>query len=310
MSEHSPTPDIEVVPEIRSTEHALAILEAAIERIPVDETMPSIDDPGQQMSLRSALLAVRDRESIRRLDPCTGAFARDHLASYQEVLKPGIGVVAVDVAGLKQVNDSHPRAHAAGDFILEIAVKSLQEVFEGDPVVRTGGDEFLVFSDMTQFAVTPEEWDEVNALYADTLLSSDLGEDIEPDSTYLRGGLQKPVIGAELSQYPALVVPLDRPYEPDEFVPTYLDPMVERADQAEQKIKGVLKCIGLSGELGYKTYTPLRFGDLNSIHHWCAENKLELEQSGADYRLHAIDELAGRVVRLETIASYTAHGRS
>jgi diguanylate cyclase (GGDEF)-like protein len=85
-----------------------------------------------------------------RLDDLTGAFRRDmgRLALNQEMDRArradGRFVIAyVDVDGMKRVNDRD--GHAAGDHVLQTLVLTLRSNLRSfDPIVRYGGDEFVV----------------------------------------------------------------------------------------------------------------------------------------------------------------------
>lgn len=62
-----------------------------------------------------------------------------HIASMQKDVS--IGVLYCDVMGLKRVNDTE--GHEAGDQLLSRACQCLRKAFEGYPLFRLGGDEFL-----------------------------------------------------------------------------------------------------------------------------------------------------------------------
>lgn len=95
----------------------------------------------------------RSEERLRQLaqhDPLTGVANRNLLAdrgaailaSAQRHGRP-FGVIAIDLDGLKAVNDG--LGHAAGDGLLVACARRLQaRVRASDLVARTGGDEFLV----------------------------------------------------------------------------------------------------------------------------------------------------------------------
>lgn len=92
----------------------------------------------------------QSEEKLRYLsthDPLTGLYNRLYFEEELERLERSrlfpIGVVMIDVDGLKQINDT--LGHAAGDTILQKAARVLTSVFRGeDMVARIGGDEFVV----------------------------------------------------------------------------------------------------------------------------------------------------------------------
>ncbi len=106
--------------------------------------------------LGGALSRAIHFEALERLafrDPMTGLANRRALdeaaAQVLEHLADGVGrqvtVVAVDVNGLKEVNDS--LGHHAGDELLQAVAGLLERHFSplvGTLVARTGGDEFIV----------------------------------------------------------------------------------------------------------------------------------------------------------------------
>lgn len=96
-------------------------------------------------------------ESRARLAAIQARYARyDHLTDLQnrraydeaaaqlsENLPSGCSIVAVDINGLKETNDT--LGHSAGDELIIGASKCLTRAFEGvEGIYRTGGDEFVV----------------------------------------------------------------------------------------------------------------------------------------------------------------------
>lgn len=83
-------------------------------------------------------------QSIR--DPLTGCYNRRHLATlYEEERDPGEqwGCIYVDIDHFKQYNDVH--GHASGDAVLvKMSRFLMRHVRAEEPVIRMGGDEFLV----------------------------------------------------------------------------------------------------------------------------------------------------------------------
>jgi diguanylate cyclase (GGDEF)-like protein len=82
-------------------------------------------------------------EALARTDPLTGIGNRRVLADRLSQLgRERFAIVAIDVDGLKAVNDVH--GHAAGDALLSgLATAMVQELRPSDVLVRTGGDEFV-----------------------------------------------------------------------------------------------------------------------------------------------------------------------
>ncbi len=67
----------------------------------------------------------------------------DRLVTGKDILPPAIGVVFVDLNGLKTVNDDE--GHDAGDKLLTRAAALLKIAFGDYEIYRAGGDEFVVF---------------------------------------------------------------------------------------------------------------------------------------------------------------------
>lgn len=83
-------------------------------------------------------------QSIR--DPLTGCYNRRHLASlYAAKRDPGAiwGCIYADIDHFKQYNDMH--GHASGDAVLvKMSRFLMRHVRAEEPVIRMGGDEFLI----------------------------------------------------------------------------------------------------------------------------------------------------------------------
>jgi diguanylate cyclase (GGDEF)-like protein len=110
--------------------------------------------PGFVMWLRRTRERLRiEREALRSIaitDPLTGLYNRrfldEEIASVHARAvrsKRPYAVLAIDVNGLKRLNDHH--GHAAGDAALVALASDLRDCArQGDILVRTGGDEFIV----------------------------------------------------------------------------------------------------------------------------------------------------------------------
>ncbi len=91
--------------------------------------------------VREKRRAERYREASMR-DPLTGAFNRNIIPFVRESLTEPFSLVALDMDGLKSINDRY--GHLAGDRVLQDFVAAMGQAFRKDDyIVRTGGDEFL-----------------------------------------------------------------------------------------------------------------------------------------------------------------------
>lgn len=104
---------------------------------------------GMGLALLSAVALSYARErSDRRRDELTGALLRrtglEELRRLVDAARP-FQIAFIDLRAFKQVNDRH--GHAVGDEVLAaVAGRLLSAVRDEDPVIRFGGDEFLVAS--------------------------------------------------------------------------------------------------------------------------------------------------------------------
>ena len=129
-------------------------------------------------------------------DMLTGVLNRNEMNNYVDKLsdeerkeKTSVGVVFVDLNGLKRVNDD--LGHTAGDTLLKDAARAMEEVFPADTIFRAGGDEYTVimlgvFQDDLNAAT--KKLREVSGKYE--RLSFAIGSCVSPDSHNVREALK------------------------------------------------------------------------------------------------------------------------
>ena len=131
----------------------------SIQGVSEAEMTPSVRDAlmkimGEVSQLRRELASVRERlrdaEGLADTDALVPvynrrAFVREVTRAMSAAKRYGssLGLVYLDLDGLKQLNDVH--GHAAGDAALRgVATLLVAEVRESDVVARLGGDEFVI----------------------------------------------------------------------------------------------------------------------------------------------------------------------
>lgn len=90
-----------------------------------------------------ALALLQEAEEFGFLDDVTGCYNRKaYEIRIGQLPDACVGVLVVDVNGLKQVNDT--QGHFAGDVVLKDLGMMLKAHFGGNDVFRVAGDEFIV----------------------------------------------------------------------------------------------------------------------------------------------------------------------
>ena len=134
-------------------------------------------------------------KSMAYRDPLTGVKSKHAFVEYQTeidyLMKSGkaedFALLVCDVNGLKYVNDT--LGHEAGDKYIQAAAKLICVTFEHSPVFRTGGDEFVVIINGTDYPNRKEltaEFDkkaEENISTGQVVVSCGMAEYIHGDST-------------------------------------------------------------------------------------------------------------------------------
>lgn len=94
---------------------------------------------------------VKQTELLERMsyeDSLTGLYNRNKynemVASDQHMHRTQLGIVCMDLNGLKRVNDQ--LGHSAGDILIRSAADQIRRIFDGE-AYRIGGDEFVVIDD-------------------------------------------------------------------------------------------------------------------------------------------------------------------
>ncbi len=111
------------------------------------------DEATNELIFHGILVDITHRKAIEEelrqrtvRDPLTGCFNRRHLADLDEVLSPGDeswGCLFIDIDHFKKYNDSF--GHQMGDnTLIRMSRFLMRQVRAEEPVVRVGGDEFVV----------------------------------------------------------------------------------------------------------------------------------------------------------------------
>ncbi|WP_318464806.1 bifunctional diguanylate cyclase/phosphodiesterase [Photobacterium leiognathi] len=86
----------------------------------------------------------KDDAKVEKIDSLTSCYTRDHLS---DDLNDYQYVAFIDLNNFKYINDNY--GHEKGDDVLKITAEIIQKHFRyGDIVIRLGGDEFLIFSNI------------------------------------------------------------------------------------------------------------------------------------------------------------------
>jgi diguanylate cyclase (GGDEF)-like protein/PAS domain S-box-containing protein len=122
--------------------------------ITVLDTVYSVqDEETGEMLLHGILVDITQRKAMEEQlrqqsvrDPLTGCFNRRHLSDLDEELSPTDvpwGAVFIDIDHFKQYNDEH--GHQMGDnTLIRMSRFLMRQVRAEEPVVRVGGDEFVI----------------------------------------------------------------------------------------------------------------------------------------------------------------------
>lgn len=118
------------------------------------DTVVAVTDPESGEPLYHGMLVditarKRMEEELRQQsmrDPLTGCFNRRYLAEQDEELSPGdggFGCLFIDIDHFKHYNDTH--GHAMGDnTLIRMSRFLMRQVRAEEPVIRVGGDEFVI----------------------------------------------------------------------------------------------------------------------------------------------------------------------
>ncbi|WP_305461805.1 bifunctional diguanylate cyclase/phosphodiesterase [Photobacterium leiognathi] len=86
----------------------------------------------------------KDDAKVEKIDSLTSCYTRDHLS---DDLNDYQYVAFIDLNNFKYINDNY--GHEKGDDVLKVTAEIIQKHFRyGDIVIRLGGDEFLIFSNI------------------------------------------------------------------------------------------------------------------------------------------------------------------
>ena len=135
--------------------------------------------------LRSLALVVTNEQKKRAMehrlmkmsytDKLTGLGNRNHYMHTLEQLEktppPNLGVVFIDLNGLKLINDKH--GHVAGDEYIKNLADVFRKYFREEDIYRIGGDEFVLLTQRIREVIFREKIralkKEAHALYPDSV---------------------------------------------------------------------------------------------------------------------------------------------
>lgn len=118
------------------------------------DTMYSVTEPqGGEVLYHGILVDITQRKAMEEelrqrsvRDPLTGCFNRRHLADLDDALSPTAeswGCLFIDIDHFKTYNDEH--GHQMGDnTLIRMSRFLMRQVRAEEPVVRVGGDEFVI----------------------------------------------------------------------------------------------------------------------------------------------------------------------
>ena len=136
---------VEAVRDFSLTGKDFAVTDLAVEMLYLIEAKSMVMEELRRLNLRldGARLAAEQEAVTDTLTGLANRRAMDEALTRLVESGQGVAVMHLDLDGFKQVNDTH--GHAAGDRVLqEVAQRLLAATRDGDTVVRTGGDEFLL----------------------------------------------------------------------------------------------------------------------------------------------------------------------
>ena len=115
---------------------------------------------------------MEDMHLAGQRDSLTGLLNRSAMNDYSaeaEKKHDGIGVIFVDINGLKKCNDEY--GHAAGDLLIKNTAELLKTIFEDRHIFRVGGDEFMIIITPVDEAVF---YSKVDTLHTTATAAKDL----------------------------------------------------------------------------------------------------------------------------------------
>ncbi|MCC6159382.1 MAG: PAS domain S-box protein [Deltaproteobacteria bacterium] len=135
----------------------LGIFHDMTERQRIENELRESERRFRHMSYHDELTGLRNRSFF---DKEMAIIDRD-----METIKP-VSVIAIDVDGLKTVNDSY--GHRSGDEVLVSTAKILTSAFSGSDIVsRVGGDEFAVILPGVDWLTAVEKGEEIKRAVAE-----------------------------------------------------------------------------------------------------------------------------------------------
>jgi diguanylate cyclase (GGDEF) domain len=147
------------------------VVHGAIYLVDRDPLSPDEDELSILGSMASLLSYTIDLENATVTDSLTGLYNRRFLEElFQRNTDALLIVMFIDLNDFKQINDNY--GHDFGDLLLiDIAKRLKQQIRQSDPIIRYGGDEFIIcFQNFSEDSSVRVVHDKISACFLDPFI--------------------------------------------------------------------------------------------------------------------------------------------